>query len=37
MTQRLILVTGGASGIGKACVERFAADGDQVINVDLQH
>lgn len=37
MTQRLILVTGGASGIGKACVERFAADGDHVISVDLQH
>lgn len=37
MTQRLILVTGGASGIGKACVERFTADGDHVISVDLQH
>jgi len=37
MTQRLILVTGGASGIGNACVERFVADGEQVMCVDLQH
>lgn len=37
MSQRLILVTGGASGIGRACVERFVADGDKVISVDLKH
>lgn len=37
MTQRLIPVTGGASGIGNACVERFVADGEQVMCVDLQH
>lgn len=37
MSQRLILVTGGASGIGQACVERFVADGDKVISVDLKY
>jgi len=29
------LVTGAASGIGLACVSRFAAEGAQVVGVDL--
>jgi NAD(P)-dependent dehydrogenase (short-subunit alcohol dehydrogenase family) len=29
------VVTGGASGIGAACVHRFATDGMDVVNVDL--
>jgi NAD(P)-dependent dehydrogenase (short-subunit alcohol dehydrogenase family) len=32
-----VLVTGGASGLGQALVERFAARGDQVISADLSH
>jgi NAD(P)-dependent dehydrogenase (short-subunit alcohol dehydrogenase family) len=32
---RVVVVTGGASGIGHACVRRFAAAGDQVIVVDV--
>ena len=32
---RVVVVTGGASGIGQACVRRFAAAGDQVIVVDV--
>ncbi|MFB7663170.1 SDR family NAD(P)-dependent oxidoreductase [Kitasatospora sp. NPDC056138] len=30
MEQRNVLITGGSAGIGRACVERFAADGDRV-------
>lgn len=37
MTEKLVLVTGGNSGIGRACVDRFLAKGDRVINVDLAH
>jgi NAD(P)-dependent dehydrogenase (short-subunit alcohol dehydrogenase family) len=29
------VVTGGASGIGAACLQRFSADGHTVVNVDL--
>jgi NAD(P)-dependent dehydrogenase (short-subunit alcohol dehydrogenase family) len=29
--RRLILITGGSRGIGKACAQRFASNGDQVI------
>jgi len=31
----IVLVTGAASGIGKACVERFLADGAAVVGLDL--
>jgi NAD(P)-dependent dehydrogenase (short-subunit alcohol dehydrogenase family) len=33
---KVALVTGAASGIGLACVERFAADGAKVIGADVQ-
>lgn len=32
---RVVLVTGGASGLGEAVVERLAAEGDRVIVADL--
>jgi NAD(P)-dependent dehydrogenase (short-subunit alcohol dehydrogenase family) len=32
---RVVIVTGGARGIGKACVERFAAEGARVAVLDL--
>jgi NAD(P)-dependent dehydrogenase (short-subunit alcohol dehydrogenase family) len=31
---RIVVVTGGASGIGEACVRRFVADGDRVVIAD---
>src|SRR5581483_11091205 len=33
---KVALVTGGASGIGQACVERLASDGAVVLVTDLQ-
>lgn len=32
---RTVIVTGGASGIGRVCARRFAADGDQVGVIDI--
>jgi NAD(P)-dependent dehydrogenase (short-subunit alcohol dehydrogenase family) len=31
---RTVVITGGAAGIGRAAVERFVADGDQVVVLD---
>ena len=36
LTGKVALVTGAASGIGLACVERFAAEGARVVGIDLQ-
>jgi 3-hydroxybutyrate dehydrogenase len=35
MDSRVAIITGGASGIGQAAAERLAADGAQVVIVDL--
>jgi meso-butanediol dehydrogenase / (S,S)-butanediol dehydrogenase / diacetyl reductase len=32
---RIVVVTGGASGLGEAIVHRFAADGDRVVIADV--
>ena len=34
-TDRVVIVTGGASGIGEATVHRFAAEGAKVLLVDI--
>lgn len=34
-TNQIALVTGGASGIGEACVRRFIADGGKAVMLDL--
>ena len=31
---RIVVITGGASGIGEACVRRFVRDGDRVVIAD---
>lgn len=36
LTDSAVLVTGGASGIGRACVDAFAAEGARVQSIDLQ-
>lgn len=36
LDQRIIIVTGGASGIGEACVRRFADEGARVVVADVQ-
>lgn len=36
LDQAVVLVTGGASGIGAACVERFVNEGAHVIIADVQ-
>ena len=36
MENRVVLVTGGASGIGKGIVRKFAQRGCQVIIFDVQ-
>lgn len=35
MTQRTVVVSGGASGIGKAIVDAFADQGDRVYSIDI--
>lgn len=32
---RIVVISGGSSGIGKACVDRFLANGDYVYNLDI--
>ena len=36
LTDKVVLVTGAASGIGRACAEAFAAEGARVMLSDLQ-
>lgn len=36
LDERIIIVTGGASGIGEACVRRFASEGARVVVADVQ-
>ena len=36
LTGKIIIVTGAASGIGRACAKRLLKDGNRVVAVDLQ-
>ncbi|HEX5497177.1 MAG TPA: SDR family oxidoreductase [Mycobacteriales bacterium] len=36
MSGRVVIITGGSSGIGLATLTRFARGGDQVVNLDLR-
>ena len=36
LTGKVAIVTGAASGIGLACIERFAAEGARVVGADVQ-
>ncbi|MEC7490114.1 MAG: SDR family oxidoreductase [Pseudomonadota bacterium] len=36
LTDRTIIVTGAASGIGRACAKRLVSDGNRVVAVDLE-
>ncbi len=33
---KIVIVTGGASGLGEACVEKFAGEGGKVVIADIQ-
>lgn len=35
LSDRVAFITGGANGIGRACAERFVADGAQVVIADI--
>jgi len=34
-SERAVIITGGASGIGEACVQRMAAEGGRILLVDI--
>ena len=36
LESKVVLVTGGASGIGRAAVDRLARDGAHIIVADIQ-